>query len=182
MKTIKVILLIIGVIILVPLVMAIFIGKDYRVEREIVIDKPRAEVFQFVKYLKNQDHYNKWIRMDVDLRKDFSGVDGSVGCIYYWDGDKAGKGEQKITAIVEGERLETELHFIKPWEGIAQAEIRTEEVTSDRTKVIWGMKGKSVYPMNFMNMFTDDILGGDLGESLSTLKNVLETEPPSTNN
>jgi hypothetical protein len=182
MKTLKIILLIIGVIILVPMMMAIFISKDYTVEREIVIDKPKAEVFDFVKYLKNQDQYNKWIRMDAELKKDFSGVDGSVGSIYHWDGDKAGKGEQKITDIVDGERLATELHFIKPWEGIAQAQIRTEEVTPDRTKVSWSMTGESFYPMNFMNLFTDGLLGGDLEESLLTLKNVLEKSPTSTKN
>ena len=44
------------------------------------------------------------------------------------------------------------------------------------------MKGKSVYPMNFMNLFTESLLGGDLDESLSNLKDVLEKEPATTNN
>jgi hypothetical protein len=36
------------------------------------------------------------------------------------------------------------------------------------------MKGKSKYPMNFINLFMDDILGKDLEPSLTTLKGILE--------
>ena len=174
MKTIKIILLIIGTLILIPLVMAIFVSKEYEIKKEIVVNKPRHEVFNYVRYLKNQDHFNKWILMDPEMKKDFSGTDGSVGCVYYWDSDKAGKGEQKITQIVDGERIETELHFIKPFEGLAHAEIVTEEVAPDQTKISWAMAGESKYPMNFMNIFTNGLLGGNLNESLTTLKRVLE--------
>lgn len=181
MKTFKIILLIIGVLILIPLIMAVFVTKEYDVEREIVINKSKAEVFDFVRYLKNQDHYNKWVRMDPEMKKDFSGTDGSVGCVYYWDGEKAGKGEQKITRVVDGDRMEAEIHFIKPFEGIAQTHVATEEVAPGRTKVIWGMKGESKYPMNFMNLFMDSMLGADLDESLATLKAVLEQEHTTSN-
>ncbi len=182
MKTIKIILLVIGVIILIPLAMAIFVSKEYEIKREIVINKPRSEVFNYVRYLKNQDHFNKWILMDPEMKKDFSGTDGSVGCTYYWDGDKAGKGEQKITHIVDGERIEAELHFIKPFEGLAHTQIVTEEVAPDQTKVSWEMAGESKYPMNFMNIFTNSLLGSDLNESLTTLKEVLEKNEASINN
>lgn len=174
MKAFKIVLIVIGVIILIPLTMAVFVTNEYAVEREIIINKSKAEVFDFVRYLKNQDHYNKWVRMDPQMKKDFSGTDGSVGCVYYWDGEKAGKGEQKITSVVEGERMDAEIHFIKPFEGMAHTHMVTEEVTPGQTKVTWGMKGESQYPMNFMNLFMDSMLGADLDESLTTLKDVLE--------
>ena len=119
--------------------------------------------------------------MDPEMKKDFSGTDGSVGCIYYWDGEKAGKGEQKITRVVEGDRMEAEIHFIKPFEGMAQTHVVTEEVAPGRTKVTWGMKGESKYPMNFMNLFMDSMLGADLDESLATLKVVLEQKHTTSN-
>jgi len=176
MKAIKIVLLIVGVLILIPLMMAVFITREYDVEREIIITRSKAEVFDYVRHLKNQDNYNKWIRMDPQLKKDFSGTDGEVGCTYYWDGDKAGKGEQKITQIVDGERVEAELHFIKPFEGLAHTQMVTEEISPGQTKVSWGMKGESQYPMNFMNLFMNSMLGADLDESLTTLKTVLEKE------
>lgn len=181
MKTFKIILIVIGVLILIPLIMAVFVTKEYDVEREIIINKSKAEVFAFVRYLKNQDHYNKWVRMDPDMKKDFSGTDGLVGCVYYWDGEKAGKGEQKITSVLEGARVEAEIHFIKPFEGMAQTHMVTEEVAPGQTKVTWGMKGESRYPMNFMNLFMDSMLGADIKESLATLKAVLERDQTSSN-
>ncbi len=63
---------------------------------------------------------------------------------------------------------------MKPFEGIATAPIITEAVSENQTKVKWGMKGKSNYPMNFMNLFMDGVLGKDLEVSLNNLKNVLE--------
>jgi hypothetical protein len=120
--------------------------------------------------------------MDPEMKKDFSGTDGTTGCVYYWDGEKAGKGEQELTRIVEGNSIECELRFIKPFENTAHAEITTEEVAPDQTRVTWGMAGKSSYPMNFMNLFMNSVLGGDLDQSLSTLKNVLERNTTSMSN
>ena len=50
----------------------------------------------------------------------------------------------------------------------------TEETAPNQTKIKWGMNGKSKYPMNFMNLFMDNILGKDLTKSLTTLKGILE--------
>lgn len=175
MKTFKKILLVILIIIAIPLVIALFVKKDYSVERTITINKPKQAVFDYVKHLKNQDNYSKWVRLDPTMKKDFRGTDGTVGFVYAWDGNKeAGKGEQEIKEIKDGERVDVEVRFEKPFEGIATAPIITEAVSQEQTKVTWGMKGKSSYPMNFMNLFMDGILGKDIETSLDTLKQILE--------
>ncbi|MEO6453198.1 MAG: polyketide cyclase, partial [Ginsengibacter sp.] len=69
---------------------------------------------------------------------------------------------------------DVEVRFERPMQGIAFAPIVTEAVSENKTKVKWGMNGKSKYPFNFMNLFMDNILGKDLQTSLATLKNVLE--------
>lgn len=50
----------IGLIALIALVfiVGLFVKKEYGVEREIIINKPKAEVFNYIKYLKNQDNYS----------------------------------------------------------------------------------------------------------------------------
>jgi hypothetical protein len=175
MKTVKKILIAIAGLIAILLVAALFIKKDYAVEREITINKPKQEVFDYVKHLKNQDNYSKWVRMDPNMKKDFRGTDGTVGFVYAWDGNKdAGKGEQEIKSITEGEKLDVEVRFEKPFEGIAYAPITTETVSENQTKVKWGMKGKNKWPMNFMNPFMDKMLGKDLETSLTALKGILE--------
>ncbi|MDQ3683867.1 MAG: SRPBCC family protein, partial [Bacteroidota bacterium] len=103
------ILIIIGILIAIPLIIALFVKKEYTVERDITINKPKQEVFNYVKYLKNQDNYSKWVRTDPAMKKDFRGTDGTVGFVYAWDGNKkAGKGEQEIKNIMEGERVDVE--------------------------------------------------------------------------
>src|SRR5688572_10445584 len=122
MKIVKKILLVIAILIAIPLIIALFVKKEYKVEREVTINKPKREVFDYVKYLKNQDNYSKWVRMDPNMKKDFRGTDGTVGFVYAWDGNKdAGKGEQKIKNITEGERVDVEVRFEKPFEAVATA-------------------------------------------------------------
>ncbi|HCX74238.1 MAG TPA: polyketide cyclase, partial [Algoriphagus sp.] len=55
MKILKYVGLIVLIIIAIPLISALFISKDYEVVEKIIIERPIAEVYEFTKYLKNQD-------------------------------------------------------------------------------------------------------------------------------
>ncbi|QMU29016.1 SRPBCC family protein [Adhaeribacter radiodurans] len=159
------------------LIAALFVEKQYTVEREISINRPKAEVFTFLKHLKNQDYYSKWVQTDPNMKKEFRGTDGTVGFVYAWEGnDKAGKGEQEIKNILEGEKLDVEVRFIRPFAAIAQTPFTTQAIGSDQTKVTWGMTGSNAYPMNLMHLFLRGMLGKDLEISLQALKNILENE------
>ena len=176
MKILKTVLTVVAIIILIPLVLALFIKNEYAVQREITINKPKAEVFNYIKHLKNQDQYSKWVRIDPAMKKDFRGTDGTEGFVYAWDSndENAGKGEQEIKKIKEGERMDVEIRFERPFKGMAVAPFTTETVSANQTRVTWGMQGRQPYPMNFMNLFLDNILGKDLNTSLASLKNILE--------
>src|SRR5438093_8050304 len=119
MNILLIILVAIAIIIAIILIAAAITGKEYVIEREITINKPKQEVFNYIKFLKNADQYNKWVMMDPNLKKDYKGTDGTAGFIYYWDSanKNVGKGEQEITKIIEGERVDYEIRFIKPFEG-----------------------------------------------------------------
>lgn len=176
MKILKVILLIVVVIIAIILIAALIIKKDYKVEQEIIINKPKQQVFDYVKYVKNQEHYNKWVMMDPNMKKDYKGTDGTAGFVSAWDSDNknVGKGEQQITNINEGNRIDLQVRFERPFKNTADVYMTTEAVTDNQTKITWVMEGKNPYPMNIMNLFIPGMLGKDLATSLATLKNVLE--------
>jgi hypothetical protein len=177
MSVLKIILAGIVVLVVLVLIVALFVNKEYSIEREITITKPASEVFSYIRYMKNQDHYNKWVMIDPNLKKQFRGTDGTVGFVYAWEGnDKAGKGEQEIREINEGKEMDIEIRFEKPFVGIAQTQLITQPVSQNQTKVVWTMKGENKYPMNITNLFTDKMLGGDLSESLSGLKRILENK------
>ncbi len=176
MKVVKKLLLVIALLIVLVLVIALFVNKEYVVVRDININKPNQEVFDYVKLLKNQDNFNKWTMADPNMKKDFQGTDGTIGFIYAWNGNKeVGEGDQRIIEINNGENIKLALHFIRPFEGLAVTEMSTTALSSNLTKVTWGMQGRSPYPMNFMNLFINKILGGDLDTSLQRLKSILES-------
>lgn len=178
MKLLKKLLLAAAIIIAIPLIIALFTKKEYGVEREILINKPKQEVFDYIKHLKNQDHYSKWANMDPNMKKEYRGTDATIGFVSAWDSDKedVGKGEQEIKKIIEGERVDFELRFLKPFEATEAAYMITEANSENTTKVKWGFNGHMPYPMNIlllvMNM--EEVIGGDLQTGLSQLKVVLE--------
>lgn len=178
MKALKIILVVIGFIIAIPLFTAIFVKKDYAVEREITINIPKEEVFDYIKLLKNQDNFSKWATMDPAMVKTYKGTDGTVGFVSRWESklDDVGTGEQEIKKIVEGERIDFELRFIAPFESISPAYMSTEAVSENQTKVKWGFNGRMKYPMNLMMLFMDfeKMIGDDLQTGLSNLKTQLE--------
>lgn len=87
MKTVKKVLIVLGIIIAIPLIAALFVKSDYAVAESVIIDKPKAEVFDYIKHLKNQDTYSKWGTMDPDMIKTYRGTDGTVGFVSAWESD-----------------------------------------------------------------------------------------------
>jgi uncharacterized membrane protein len=96
-------------IVAILLIVAFFIKKEYAVEQEITINKPLADVFAYVRNIKNQNYYSVWNLKDPNSKMDYKGTDGTVGFIASWDSknDEVGQGEQEIKSIVEGSRIET---------------------------------------------------------------------------
>jgi hypothetical protein len=171
-----IILSIISLLLFIIFVVPLFVRKDYSFSREITINKPSKYVFDYVRHLRNQEKYSKWVMTDPDMKKHLNGTDGSVGFIYGWDGNnKAGEGQQEIIGINEGEKVDIEIRFVRPFKGVAHTPISTTPVSESQTKVTWGMQGTQKYPMNLMNLFNESLLGKDLEASLSNLKNILET-------
>jgi len=178
MKIIKRILLTIAVLIGILLIVALFVKKDYAVEREIVINKPKSEVFQYLKLVKNQDNFSKWNMMDAKMKKSYKGTDGQVGFSYSWDSkdEHLGTGQQIISKIVEGERMDTRLIFTKPMNAEDDCYFITESIDANTTKVKWGFTGAYPYPFNLMGLTfdMDKEVGPDFATGLSNLKKVLE--------
>jgi hypothetical protein len=174
MIVLYIILGILALVLLVPL----FIKKDYEVVKEILIEKPKQQVFDYVKLLKNQDNYSVWALMDPNMKKGFSGIDGTVGCVSSWESlhKNVGTGEQEIKGIKEGERIDYELRFLKPFKSTSLAFITTEAVSENQTRVKWGFSGKMNYPMNLMLLFMnmEASIGKDFDTGLANLKSILE--------
>lgn len=172
MKVLKRILVVIAIIIAIPLVVALFVPKEFNSERSIVIDKPKSQVFEYIRFVRNQDNFGVWQLSDPDLKYTEEGVDGTVGYKYSWDGEVTGKGSQKIVEISSPDSIVTELDF-----GMgepANSFFRLVEQSPSQTKVTWGMRGRSPYPLNVFSLIFD--IGKDFEQGLHNLKELLENQ------
>ena len=160
------------------LIVALFRPKEYAVEREVTINKPVDSVFKYVKYLKNQNEFSVWANIDPNMKSTFTGTDGAVGAISAWESKvkEVGIGEQEITKINEGKRLDFELRFKEPMNDTAMGFMSTEMVSENQTKVKWGINGIIPYPINLMLPFMkmDQMIGNDLQKGLENLKAKME--------
>jgi uncharacterized protein YndB with AHSA1/START domain len=178
MKILFIILIALVSLVALLLIVGLFMKKEYHVEREVVINKPKQSVFEYIKLLKNQNKYSVWATMDANMKTEFTGTDGTPGFVSAWDSQEknVGKGEQEILKVVDGERVDYEIRFIKPFESTSDASMTTVSVNENQTKVTWAFTGKMKYPMNLMLLFMnmEKMIGNDLQKGLENLKGLLE--------
>jgi hypothetical protein len=160
------------------LITSAFIRKEYSVERGVVINRPLYAVYDYVKYLKNQIEYSVWAKIDPYMNTEFRGTDGTVGFVWSWDSSdsEAGKGEQEITGVEEGKRIDYEIRFSEPVKSTDKAYISLDRVNDSITNVRWAINGRLKYPVNISFLFIDmdEMLGNDLESGLKNLKAILE--------
>lgn len=153
--------------------------KTFEVKRSILIHKPIVEVFTYLKFLKNQDHWSPWNKKDPNMKKMYTGVDGEIGFVSAWEGNKdVGAGEQELMKIVENTAVYSQLRFLKPWKSTSDAYLFVSAESETTTKVTWGFMGKNKFPFSIFTVFIsmDKMMGKDFEEGLQNLKQKLESE------
>ena len=178
MKILLGIIIAIAGIIVLLLIIGLFLKKDYSISTEVIINKPKAAVFDYLKFLKNQNKFSVWASLDPNMKTEFRGTDGTEGFVSAWDSDmkNVGKGEQEILKIVDGERIDYEIRFLKPYKSVSWAFLSTAAVNDNQTRVRWEFNGNMKYPTNLMLLFMnmEKMVGNDLNKGLQNLKTILE--------
>lgn len=176
MKIMKKILLGIVILIVLVLLIAAFTKKSYTIKREVVIMKPAIEVYDYVRFNKNQVDYNSWYKMDPATKIELRGTDGEVGSIWAWDSELTGKGEQQIKALSAGSKIDYEITFIKPFAGKAESTVLFEKKDSLQTRMVNTFSSSTPYPMNIMLLFMDmdKMIGTEIQNGLNNIKANME--------
>lgn len=169
----------VGIVVCLIVIAGFLAPTKFHIEREIVINKPKADVFNFLKIVKNADKWSPWMNMDPNVMKEYAGNDGTVGFVAAWSGnDEIGAGEQEIMNVVEGERVDSELRFKRPMQSTATSYYVTEASGDNQTKVKWGFDSESQFPFNLfclvMNM--QGTMEKEFDKGLNNLKALLEAE------
>jgi len=177
MSTVLMIITIIVALVVLLLIVALFMDKNMTIEKSITIDKPRQQVFDYVKYVKNHDNFSVWAMMDPEMKKEYRGTDGQEGFVFAWDSIKkknVGAGEQEIKKVSAPNEIDWELRFFRPMQDVAKAKMITDSVSGNQTKVQWGFYSKMKFPMVLMKPMITGMLGKSLEKGLVNLKGVME--------
>ncbi len=172
----QIILLAFSAIIALVFIAALFMKKDYTISASTVINCPINDVFNYVKILKNQENYSKWVMADPNAKLNYIGQDGTIGFISQWESElkNVGIGEQEIMYINENESYQLEIRFKKPFEGVSQAITTTEAISDNQTKVTTTFLTSTPFPMNVMVPFISKMLKKDMDGNMGRLKTNLE--------
>jgi len=165
-----------GALVLIFAVLSITAPTQMHAEQSIVINRPVGYVFNYLRSLRAGEQWSPWFKMDPDMKVEYRGPDRSVGGIVAWDGNKnVGSGEQEIKAIERNKRIDYELRFKKPMEGISTAYLATEAVEGG-TKVTWGMDSPMPFPFNVFGFLMNckGMIEKVYAEGLANLKTTLE--------
>ena len=151
-------------------------AKEMIIEQSVVIDKPRQEVYDYLKHAMNQNEFSVWNMTDPDQKITSEGTDGTVGFVYTWDSQNknVGAGAQEIKNLVEGERIDYELRFERPMKNVSQSSFILTDAADGGTEVTWDFRGPMKFPMSLFSGFFAKTLGKQLAQSLQNLKDKLE--------
>jgi uncharacterized protein YndB with AHSA1/START domain len=152
-------------------------GKDFNFEREITINRPSDAVFAYLKPLRNFESWNPFLKKDCHVKTEYRGTDGEVGFTSSWDGEReVGSGEQEITKVVNGRKIEFELRFKRPFKATNTGYFATESVGGTQTRVRWGIAGNTSFPMTVIGLFmsSEKMIGKEFEAGLNQLKSILE--------
>lgn len=160
------------------IVAGIYLKNEYQIVREIIIQKPKQQVFDYIKLLRNQNEYSYYNRKDPNTVKSYSGTDGQVGFIYTWSSkiNSIGSGTQTISQITEGDSITCAIQFTKPLPLQSVALIALTEINENETKVTRTFSSIYKFPLNVVIYFVnlEKLIGNDVASSLVTLKDNLE--------
>jgi len=177
MKILKTIGLTLLFIVIFSLIVALFVSNEMVYEKSTTISSPIDSVWENVNSLADLDKWSPWNDYDPNMKKELTGVDGTVGAKASWESDNqdVGKGSQTISRIEAPFLFETDLKFYTPYESEAKGYIKlTKE--ENRTTVTWGFQSEMPYPFNLMKLFMnmEEMMEKDWNSGLSKLKYICE--------
>jgi hypothetical protein len=174
----KIAIAVLGILALgaIGLVAGVSTQEDHtHMERSIVVEATPADMTYFSHDLQGVNEWSPWEGRDPNQSSEYSDPSGGVGATYHWSGnDDVGEGTMTIASVKDGEVV-IDLHFIRPFEGKAQATISYVAEGED-TKVTWAYDQDNEFGGKVMLMFMDleAMLAPDYEKGLALLKPLVE--------
>lgn len=161
---------------LTPYILGLLLPRRFTITRDVLVQRPAREVFDFMKLLKNQERYSTYAQADPNMKIEYRGTDGEVGAIVAWDSKdrNVGKSEQEIKAVEDGKRIEIEIRFTEPFQSVDPLVTEIEPLGPAETRIRNTYRGKIRYPYNLLVWWVMAKVRENMQTSLEKAKAVLE--------
>jgi hypothetical protein len=157
------------------LIVAALLPKVYNVEKIVIIKKPVRDVMKRVSDLNEYSKWNPWQQSEPAANKKITGIPGTAGHVYAWQGKKIGVGSLTISSI-DDKHIHFALEFLKPWKSKAKDNWLFEHWGDDETKVTWQNSGNLPWPMaRLMGPIINKNLNHQFEAGLNNLKKLCES-------
>ncbi len=161
-------------IILAIFLLAALMPKTYQVEKNIIINKPVAEVMDRVGNLNYYSQWNPWQQSDTSARNTITGEAKTAGHKYAWTGKKVGVGSLTLRGI-DDKHIHFDLEFLKPWKSKAKDNWLFEPWGDNETKITWQNSGGLPWPVaRLMGPMINKNLSHQFEKGLNNLKRMCE--------
>ena len=166
------------VVLVLLLAIAYLLPGSSHVERSIVVERPRCNVFALVDGFGWFNDFSPWAQLDPDTRYSFEGPTRGVGAALSWESEHAnvGSGRQETVLSTPCERVEQALDFGQQGTAIS---FFTFEQEGPRTEVTWGFDSEhGLNPIaRYLGLMLDDWIGPEYEQGLASLKALSENLP-----
>lgn len=162
MKLLKKLLVFLLTLIMVALVILLFAKKNYTFERKISINAKSSEVYNFLKFLKNQPKFNHWYISNNDYTNDFLGEDGTASAVFRWESNNyyLRSGTQTIKKMNYPETIQIDIATDGPY-NVKGAQFFHLSERNGATILTWKITVRFPFPYNIV------ILSNDFEKSLN---------------
>ncbi len=177
MKTLKIVLVVLAVVILGFVGFVATRPNHFSIARSTKVAATPEVLYALVADLHEWPKWSPWEHKDPAMTKQYSGAASGVGQVYAWQGNKdVGKGRMTVMELVPGKSAKVNLEFLDP--GPFTNTVRFDFVAAgDKTQVTWTMEGESdnfVHRVFALGM--DALVGPDFEAGLANLKLAAETK------
>ncbi|MCK7592399.1 SRPBCC family protein [Pseudomarimonas salicorniae] len=170
-----------GLFFLIVFLVAVFAGVGWflpdrvEVERDIVIDRPPAEVFALLDGFGRFNEWSPWRDYDATATYEYAGPARGVGAIMRWRGD-AGEGSQEIVAMEPPNSITVKLDF--GTDGVATSHYLLRPAGAG-TRLVWRFEfdAEGHLVSRWFNLLLDRMIGPDYERGLADLKVLAESQP-----
>ena len=172
----KILLKILGglaVLVLLLVLVAFFLPRQYRIERSTVINAKPDAVLAQVADLRAWKNWGAWQERDPGMKLSYSDKTTGIGAWSAWESKNEGNGKMTIT-----EQTPAKVTYRLEFPDYGMQSTGTVELQSQAggIRVVWSDAGDlGMNPMNrWFGLFLDKFIGTDFDRGLSNLKKLVE--------